>query len=48
MAKPSAQSLEILISINMNIARGLNEQSLRRAQQQNEKEQAPSASTEQK
>lgn len=34
MAKPSAQSLEILISINMNIARGLNEQSLRRAQQQ--------------
>ncbi|MBR1777509.1 MAG: flagellar biosynthesis regulator FlaF [Alphaproteobacteria bacterium] len=34
MAKPSAQSLEILININMNIARGLNEQSLRRAQQQ--------------
>ena len=40
MAKPSAQSLEILININMNIARGLNEQSLRRAQQQ-ETEQAP-------
>ena len=32
MAKPSAQSLDILININMNIARGLNEQSLRRAQ----------------
>ncbi|MBR1945452.1 MAG: flagellar biosynthesis regulator FlaF [Alphaproteobacteria bacterium] len=39
MAKPSAQSLEILININMNIARGLNEQSLRRAQQQQETEQ---------
>ena len=39
MAKPSAQSLEILININMNIAKGLNEQSLRRAQQQ-EAEQA--------
>ena len=34
MTKPSAQSLEILININMNIARGLNEQSLRRVQQQ--------------
>ena len=34
MAKPSAQSLEILININMNIARGLNEQSIRRAQTQ--------------
>ena len=34
MAKPSAQSLEILININMNIARGLNEQSLRRAQEE--------------
>lgn len=34
MAKPSAKSLEILININMNIARGLNEQSVRRAQQQ--------------
>lgn len=33
MAKPSAQSLEILININMNIARGLNEQSLRRAEE---------------
>ena len=32
MAKPSAQSLEILININMNIARGLNEQSLRKSQ----------------
>ena len=39
MAKPSAQSLEILININMNIARGLNEQSLRRTQQQQETEQ---------
>ena len=38
MAKPSAQSLEILININMNIARGLNEQSLKRAQQQENKE----------
>ena len=34
MAKPSAQSLDILININMNIARGLNEQSLRRAQEE--------------
>lgn len=34
MAKPAAQSLEILININMNIAKGLNEQSIRRAQQQ--------------
>lgn len=34
MAKPSAQSLDILININMNIARGLNEQSLHRAQTQ--------------
>ena len=34
MAKPSAQSLDILININMNIARGLNEQSLNRAQAQ--------------
>lgn len=42
MAKPSAQSLDILININMNIARGLNEQSLRRAQQQQEKEQEQS------
>ncbi len=33
MAKPEAKSLDILININMNIARGLNEQSLRRAQQ---------------
>lgn len=41
MAKPSAQSLEILISINMNIARGLNEQSIRRAQQQNANNDAP-------
>lgn len=39
MAKPSAQSLEILININMNIARGLNEQSLRRSQQQENAEQ---------
>ena len=34
MAKPSAQSLEILININMNIAKGLNEQSLHRAENQ--------------
>ncbi|HAW34106.1 MAG TPA: flagellar biosynthesis regulatory protein FlaF [Alphaproteobacteria bacterium] len=33
MAKPSAQSLDVLININMNIARGLNEQSLRRAEE---------------
>ena len=46
MSKPSAQSLEILININMNIARGLNEQSLRRAQQQEAEAQA-AAQTEQ-
>lgn len=33
MAKPSAQSLDVLININMNIARGLNEQSLRRTEE---------------
>ncbi len=37
MAKPSAQSLEILININMNIARGLNEQSLRKSQSTEER-----------
>jgi len=40
MAKPSAQSLDILININMNIARGLNEQSLRQTQAE-EAEQKP-------
>ena len=33
MAKPSAQSLDVLININMNIARCLNEQSLRRTEE---------------
>ena len=33
MAKPSAQSLDVLININMNIARGLNEQSKFKAEQ---------------
>ena len=32
MANPEAKALDILISINMNIARGLNEQSAHRAQ----------------
>lgn len=41
MAKPAPESLEILININMNIARGLNEQSLRRAQQQDEQPPGP-------
>ncbi|MCQ2965871.1 MAG: flagellar biosynthesis regulator FlaF [Alphaproteobacteria bacterium] len=31
MAKPEAKDLDILISINMNIAKGLNEQSVNRA-----------------
>lgn len=34
MAKPAAESLDILININMNIAKGLNEQSARRAEQE--------------
>ena len=41
MAKPAAQSLDILININMNIARGLNEQSLRQAQAEEGSEQKP-------
>ena len=43
MAKPSAQSLEVLININMNIAKGLNEQSLHRAQAQAQTQTAPAA-----
>lgn len=39
MAKPEAKSLDILISINMNIARGLNEQSVRRAEAEQAAEQ---------
>lgn len=36
MARPTPQSLEVLININMNIARGLNEQSNRRIQNQDD------------
>ena len=34
MAKPNPDGLEILININMNIARGLNEQTQRRMEAQ--------------
>ena len=44
IAKPSPEALDTLININMNIARGLNEQSKRRIEEQQKKaeEQAPS------
>lgn len=44
IAKPSPEALDTLININMNIARGLNEQSKRRIEEQQKKseEQNPS------
>ena len=41
MANPEAKSLDILININMNIARGLNEQSAHRVQAAEQQPAAP-------
>ena len=40
LAKPDPAALDILININMNIARGLNEQSARRLQEAEQKQEA--------